>query len=102
MKPDSSADAKIDGLKNLLRGLERPFILKDLSPQLKEFTKKELETAITALVASKDLIMKTNGSMKIYYYNYKSAGAQALVRSLFFMIEGGFIEILTDGRERGT
>lgn len=102
MNSDAPTDPKVEGLKMLLRGLERPIIIKELLPQVKGLNKKELEAAIMELVASNDVTMKTCGNLKIYYYNYNSAHAQAMVSDLFLLIPCDNIDSLAAGRERGS
>lgn len=63
---------KTEVVKNLIKGLMRPFTLNELLPQVKDMTKKEFEPIFTALVEKNEVFMKINGKMKIYYYNYKS------------------------------
>lgn len=68
---DDHLKVKTEAVKLLIRGLQRPFTLSDLIPQVKDIPKKEFEPIFTALVESREVIMKLHGKMKIYYYNYK-------------------------------
>lgn len=71
MKSTAISDDKIDFVKGLVNGLARPFTLNELAPQVKDINKKEFETILALLVESKEVILKTSGNTKVYYFNYK-------------------------------
>lgn len=71
MNSSKPNEVKIEAVKNLMKGLERPFSLNELVPQVKDITKKEFEDIFILLLEKGEIIMKMNGKAKIYFFNYK-------------------------------
>ncbi|KAG5672439.1 hypothetical protein PVAND_002567 [Polypedilum vanderplanki] len=59
----------------------RPLTLNDLHSQLKHLEKKQLDTILEILLKKEKLIMKMNGKMKIYCYNFNQTEDKELSQS---------------------
>lgn len=67
----SSSENKSDRIENLLHEKECPLTLSDIQGNLKDLSKKDIESSLKSLLDSNIILMKTYGKQNIYIYNFK-------------------------------